>query len=164
TGFAIGAVVGIVPLIAWLAVVGPDKLHLLADDLSASRSGRHLPLPGLGSGDGELLAAALAAAALTRVGGAGPTVTDPPNPRARIVLAVGLFALLLVPSALQRADIAHIAPLACVALGFLPAVVLTPLARPRPFESSASVLLCAGAAGVIALIGVVGLARTTGPL
>jgi hypothetical protein len=55
------------------------------------------------------------------------------TPHGRRLLAAALFAAGLLPQALQRADSTHIAWVACVAFGLLPAaaVELLPIASPR---------------------------------
>lgn len=60
--------------------------------------------------------------------------TDPDAWRPRVVLAMGLVGLGLMPQALQRPDTTHLAWVSCVTLAFLPAAIaelLANLGRPR---------------------------------
>jgi hypothetical protein len=158
-----GAAIGLIPLTGWLAVVGAGRLNTLSTDLRGSRPGRHLPLPSLGSGEGQLLLAALAATALLIVFGGALVWRFRSEPRARLLLALGLFALCLVPSALQRADGGHIVPLACVALGGLVPLAVTLIGRrPRlefPLARATEIL----AALSVSALAIVGIAHASGP-
>ena len=109
---------GLLPTLVWLGVVGPDDLSRLLDDLTDSREGRRLPLPGPSSADGQVLLAGLIVTAGLLVSGfRGRRDPDPGSTgRAAVLLSLGLFAFALLPSALQRADDAHILPFGCVAL------------------------------------------------
>ena len=141
-------IAGLIPLVAWLAVVGPDGLARLVDDLVASREGRHLPLPDLTSTDAALLAAwvlvvlAAAVAAFLRLR------QDRYDINGRVVVSIALLLLALLPSALQRADAAHILPGAAIAIGLSPIVgrVLLDL---RPGR-----MLSLGMAATAAVIGI----------
>ena len=55
---AAGFAVAVIPLIVYLAYVGPSRLDLLVRDLWASRPGRRLPPPALSVSEGQLLWAA----------------------------------------------------------------------------------------------------------
>lgn len=116
--FGGSAAVGLLPTLVWLGVVGPDDLSRLLDDLTDSREGRRLPLPGPSSADGQVLLAGLIVTAGLLVSGfRGRRDPDPGSTgRAAVLLSLGLFAFALLPSALQRADDAHILPFGCVAL------------------------------------------------
>ena len=141
-------IVGCIPLIVWLAVVGPDGISRLLEDLAASRPGRHLPLPGATSVEGGLLAATLVVLAGSIAGAALWLRRDPRNADGRVLLSIALLLIALLPSAVQRADVAHIAPVAAIAIGLSPIVarLLLDLDPPRPAQ-----LALAGAGLIVAV-------------
>jgi hypothetical protein len=142
----------------WLAVVGPDDLSRLVGDLLDSRDGRRLALPGPLSADGApLTAGALVCVATIAVGAARWRVDDEPDRPARM-LALGLFALALLPSALQRADNAHVLPFACVALAGVGPLLAEALRWRRAGAS-----LAAAAVALVVLTGVLSVLRASAP-
>jgi len=120
--WVVGFAIGIVPLVVWAAVIGPDLLSDLISDLRASRGGRALPLPGPSSVEAGLLlatglillGAALAGYRLLR--------QDRYDGGGRVMLSAALLIASLLPSCLERADNAHVYPLAAVALAVAPLV------------------------------------------
>jgi hypothetical protein len=121
-GWLLGLVVGLVPLLAWLAVVGPDGLSRLFEDLTASRPGRRLPLPGLTTVEAGLLATTVVVLACSALGAVLRLRRDRYDADGRMLLAVALLLAALLPSMLQRADSAHIFPVAAIAVGLSPVV------------------------------------------
>ena len=153
-----GLLVGLIPTLVWLAVVGPADLHHLISDLAASRSGRRLPLPSLTSSNGQVLAAALAVTlALLGIGGLR-LARRRLDAGGRMCLALGLFCLAILPAAVQRADDAHVLASGCVAIGFAP-VAFCELAR----VEWAHRLLARAAAAAVALLALVAIAHAAGP-
>ena len=159
--FGGSAAVGLLPTLVWLGVVGPDDLTRLLDDLTDSREGRRLPLPGPFTADGQVLVAGLLATAGLIISGArGWRDPDAAGAhRAAILLSLGLFALALVPSAVQRADDAHILPFGCVALAGAAALLAEELRRQR----DAQLGLPAVAAGVVAVLAAGAIVHAAGP-
>ena len=153
-----GFLVGALATVTWLGVVGPDDLSRLVGDLIDSREGRRLPLPGPLSADGApLLAGALASVAMIGVGIARWRRDDAPDRPARM-LAFGLFSLALLPTALQRADNAHVLPFACVALAGVGPLVVEGLEWRRAGGHVAPAALA-----LVALVASLALVRATGP-
>ena len=163
--YAAGFAAGLLPLLAWLADVGPGKIGKLIDDLSASRPGRRLPLPSpITSAWGQVLFASI----LTTIGLLGVCAYMArrrlQDPRRRLLLSLGLFCLAILPSALERADDAHILGVGCVAVALIPALLVTawPLARQMRSQSAWRVASTA-ALGLIALSGLVATVHGAGP-
>jgi HAMP domain-containing protein len=117
-------VVGLIPLVVWLAVVGPDGITRLLDDLAASRPGRRLPLPELQSVEGGLLLSTFVVLAGSIVASVLWLRRDARNSDARVLLSISLLLLALLPSTLQRADAAHVIPTAAIAIGLAPVVAV----------------------------------------
>lgn len=117
--FAIGSI----PLVAWVAVVGPDDLMRLADDLRSSREGRALPLPG----PTTTVTGLVAATGLVAFGAAAAAFVLLRRDRfswdGRVMLAITLLLVALMPATLERADSAHVFPVAAIALGLAPLVL-----------------------------------------
>jgi hypothetical protein len=159
--FGGSAALGLLPTLIWLAVVGPDDLSRLLDDLTDSREGRRLPLPGPSSADGQvLIAGVLATAGLLVSGFRGWREPDPgAADRSAVLLSLGLFALALLPSAIQRADNAHILPFGCVALAGAAPLLAEELRRRGDGRLRAPVV----AAGVIAVLAAGAIAHAAGP-
>jgi len=159
-----GLGLGVAPYLVHVAMagVGPSVEGMVLDPVFALRGGRSLPVPpSWNELDGFLQRAGvlrevswplpapatsqqvflwffLLIVAALAVAGAGIVALRrrPGSHRARVLLAVGLFAVGLLPQALQRPDTTHFAWVSCVGLGFLPVAVLelgrSPLRRLRP--------------------------------
>ncbi len=123
--YAAGLVVAVIPLVIYLGVVGTSRLHLVVRDLLASRAGRRLPIPSLSSTEGQLLVAATTATVLLVVVGALGVWRRRVDLRARILLSIGLLLLTLYPVIANRADSAHIVPVAAVAVSFFLILAVT---------------------------------------
>ena len=152
--YVLALLIGIVPLLAWMAVLGPDGLTRLIDDLSASRAGRHLPLPGLGTVQGQLILATVVVFVFALGASIARLRADRGDWTGRVTLAIALMLLGLAPSMLQRADVAHILPVASVVIGLSPVVAYAAfgalLARGRGLAIAAT-----GAAVVTVAVGLV---------
>lgn len=119
-GYVTGFLCGLIPTVVWLAVLGPDGISRLGGDLIGSRPGRHLPLPGLGTAEGQvLLATVLATVGMLTTGALLWRSAERPY-RGAILLALGLFSLALLPQIFQRADTGHVVSVGCVALPGVP--------------------------------------------
>jgi hypothetical protein len=160
--YAAGAAVGLIPVVVWLALLGLDGAERILSDLRAQLPGRRLPLPDLGYTDGQLLWATIGAAALVLLTGL-ELVRSRREPSDRLVLALGLFVLALLPGALERADQPHIVYIGCLAVPLLPIAGAELLGRspggpaaikPRP-------LWLAGL-GVVSLLAVVAVVHQSG--
>jgi hypothetical protein len=113
---AYGFGIALIPLLAWVAIVGPHHLRLLVDDLNSSRAGRRLPLPGPASALGEILiASALGIVAMLAISLREWRADF--DDRARTLLALGAFSIGLLPAMVQRADSAHVLGSGCVIVG-----------------------------------------------
>ncbi len=128
--YAGGLLLAVVPLLFYLGVVGTDRLHLILRDLLASRSGRRLPIPSILSIEGQLLVATTAAMILFVVIGVMRMRQEESDMRARIDLSIGLVLVTCYPVIVNRADIAHIVPVAAVAISLFPILAL-PLLQER---------------------------------
>ncbi len=113
-----------IPLIVYLAYVGPSRLDLLVRDLWASRPGRRLPPPALSVSEGQLLWAATVATMLFLVVGATRVWRARDDARSRLLLAIGVLLVSLYPAIFNRADNAHILPVAAVAIPLFSILVL----------------------------------------
>ena len=98
-----------------------------AGSLWASRPGRRLPPPSLSVSERELLWAATAATLLFLVVGATRVWRTREDARSRLLLAIGVLLVTLYPVIVNRADTAHILPVAAVAMA-----VPGPRAHARP--------------------------------
>ena len=121
---ALGFAVAVVPLVVYLAFVGPSRLDLLVRDLWASRPGRRLPPPSLSVSEGQLLWAAAVATLLFLIVGATRVWRAREDARSRLLLAIGVLLVTLSPVIVNRADSAHILPVAAVAVSLFPILVL----------------------------------------
>lgn len=147
-----GLGLGVAPYLVHLAMagVGPSVEGMVLDPVFELRGGRSLPVPpSWGELDGFLQRAGvlrapgwplpapatsnqiflwfflvLAAAVALAVVGGRAVRRQPGSHRARVLLAVGAFAVGLLPQAVQRPDTTHFAWVSCVSLGFLPVAVL----------------------------------------
>ena len=111
--------------VPYLAIVGPDRVERLVDDLRASGPGRSLPLPELTGYPGTLLVAGVLTAGASSSSSASLSRSAIVAALgARVLMSVGLFSVALLPWALSRADRFHIRPFAFVSLSVLPAALL----------------------------------------
>ncbi len=122
--YGAGLALSLVPLVVYLGYVGPDRLHLIVRDLWASRPGRRLPVPSLHTTRGQLLAATAALLLLFIVVGGISAWKRSADRRERILLSVGLLLLTLFPVIVNRADSAHIVPVAAVAIPLFPVLAI----------------------------------------
>ena len=173
----IGAVVGVAPYLVLVAMAGLGNTvqGLFLEPVFDLRGGRSLPVPPSWDRlDGALAGVAalrpqawplpalssphqvfvwffLLPAAVLFVAGVGwwRVRAEPDAWRPRVLLAVGLLGLGLMPQALQRPDTTHLAWVSCVPLAFLPVAVaealrhvsLAPLRRWAPTVAAVSTLL-----------------------
>jgi hypothetical protein len=107
-----------------LVVVGGAKIERTVSDLIASGPGRRLPLPRPSEFPGSLLAYAVVVTGILVLAGAIWSLRDRRGVEGRVLLAIGLFNLGLLPWTLSRADEFHIKPTAIIPLSLLPAVAL----------------------------------------
>jgi hypothetical protein len=142
--------VGSIPLLAWLAVVGPDGISRLIDDLAASRPGRRLPLPEWTSVEGGLLLSTFVVLAGSIVAAVLWLRRDWRGADGRVLLSIALLLLALLPSTLQRADAAHVLPVAAIAIGLAPAVAVA-LLDLHPPRGGVAALAAAGLVLAVAL-------------
>ncbi len=159
--YVVGFLAGLIPTVAWLAVVGPHGISQLVSDLAASRPGRHLPLPGPGTVEGEVLLATVLATAGMLGAGALLWRSSARRGRGAILLSLGLFCLALLPQAFERADIGHVVSVGCVALAGVPLLLAEAASARSDAPSSGRWLL--GAATVLALLAAGAVARASGP-
>jgi hypothetical protein len=146
---ATGAVIGLAPYVVHLATAGPVTAFrgMVIDPVFHLRAGRRLPIPPnpdhfdgflqrsgaiyrtrwpfppLISTPSELTAWCflfLAVAAILVLVGVRRVRREPVSFRARVLLAVAVFCVGLLPQGLQRIDSAHLAWSSCVSLAFLP--------------------------------------------
>ena len=107
-----------------LAIVGPERIQRVVEDLLAAGPGRylqsadHLGLPGQSARRRRSRAAALAR------GGSVSRLAQPARSRRARPLRRALFSLALLPLTISRDGPAHIRPYAIVPLSLLPALVL----------------------------------------
>jgi hypothetical protein len=114
-----------------LVVVGPAKIERTLSDLLANVPGRRLPLPRPSEFPGSMLAYAVVVTGMLVLGGAIWSLRDRRTLEGRVLLAIGLFNLGLLPWTLSRADEFHIKPTAIIPLSLLPAVALLVLRSAR---------------------------------
>jgi MFS family permease len=176
--FGIGLAAGLSLWVLHIAVAGPENVWrgMIIEPVFKLRGGRRLPVPPpwshfnstvqvvvdldklrwplptiAGPAQVSLWFFVLAASVVLLV---GTTVAvarrDPTSIRARVLLAVAGFSVGIFPNMLQRADTTHFAWVACVAMAFLP-VVLIEAARGRVHWQPRSVSLAAGG-GVLAVL------------
>ncbi|MCU1452363.1 MAG: hypothetical protein JWN46_509, partial [Acidimicrobiales bacterium] len=155
-----GLGIGLAPYLVHLALAGPGHAvqGMLLDPVFRLRGGRTLPVPPSWNHlDGALQAVAqlrvpgwslpapavshqlvlwfllLPVVVLGTVGvGLWRVRAEPDAWRPRVLLAVGLFGLGLMPQALQRPDTTHLAWVSCVPLAFLPAALAEVLEHISP--------------------------------
>lgn len=120
--YGLGLLLACIPLVVWAAIVGPDRISLLVEDLVTSRSGRRLPLPGPSEAEGQLLLVIVAVAVAAVAGGIVRLRHRRGDRRGSLMLALGITLVCLLPSVLQRADKEHILPVASLAVGVSPVV------------------------------------------
>lgn len=141
---------GLTPYLVHLAMAGPGNViqGMVLDPVVYLRGGRRLPLPpSWDSFDGFLqragalheawwplpalgspaqlsvwLVLLVVTIAALLLAGRAWVRADPGSPAALALLAAGALSLGLLPQALQRADSTHLAWVACVPFGFLPAL------------------------------------------
>lgn len=145
-----GVAAGVAPILIHLATAGPVNAveGMLLDPVFRLRGGRTLPLPAWGELTGALQRVAvlrvpgwslpalsesqqvflwfwaLPLVILATVAtGAASLRRSPGRWPARVLLAVGLFSLGILPQALQRPDSTHLAWVSCVPVAFLPVTV-----------------------------------------
>ncbi|MCU1351494.1 MAG: hypothetical protein JWM05_703 [Acidimicrobiales bacterium] len=155
-----GLALGLAPYLVHLATAGPGHAvqGMLLDPVFHLRGGRSLPVPPSWNHlDGALQAVAqlrvpgwplpapavshqvvlwfllLPLVVLVEVAVGVWRVRAAPNAwRPRVVLAVGLFGLGMMPQALQRPDTTHLAWVSCVPLAFLPAALAEAISNLGP--------------------------------
>jgi hypothetical protein len=148
-----GFSIGILPTLVWLAVVGFDQIGHVAGDLIASQPGRRLPLPGPASLEGQALIASCLAILATFFAAVQARARDRWGLEAVTLFGLGLFAALLIPATIQRADAKHLEFLAAVALASLPAAVVEGLRGQA--RGSRGLLTIAGISALVAAVAVV---------
>ncbi len=147
----VGLIAGLVPYVVQFATAGPGHSiqGMVLDPVFKLRGGRTLPVPPSWNGyDGALQGVAQlrvphwslpalssphqiviwffllpVVTLLTVVVGIWRVRAEPAAWRPRVLLAVGMFGLGLMPQALQRPDTTHLSWVSCVPLAFFPAVV-----------------------------------------
>jgi hypothetical protein len=161
--YAAGFLVALIPTAIWLAVLGPHGISQLAGDLAASRPGRHLPLPGLGTAEGQVLLATLLATGCMLVSGVllwrSPSRAD----RGAILLALGLFCVALLPQLFQRSDTGHVVSVGCVALAGVPLLLAEAISARQVLTPSRRSWLI-GAAGVLSVLAAAAVVHLSAPL
>jgi hypothetical protein len=176
----IGAAVGVAPYLIHLATAGVVAAFrgMVLDPVIYLRGGRRLPIPpnpdrldGFLQRSGDLYpmdwpvpafttAAQLTtwffllpiAAGLLVFLGARLVRREPASFRARVLLAVGVFCLGILPQGVQRTDSAHFAWASCVSLGFLPVAFYELLGRRRWLGVRARQLVAGGGMVVLLLL------------
>ena len=172
----VGAAVGLAPYLVLMATAGPvDAVEgLFLDPVFKLRDGRSLPRPPTWNEfDGALSKLALfeevpwalpapaspsqvtlwffllpAVALFVAAVGWWRVRAEPGSWRPRVLLAVGLFGLGLMPQAIQRPDSTHLAWVSCVPVAFLPVAVAEALShvRFRPARRWATTIAAVGVA------------------
>jgi hypothetical protein len=107
-----------------LAVVGPDRVRRVVEDLLETGSGRYLRRQTIWEYPGNLLAMGNIATAALVVVGVLLVWRRRDELAPRIVLASGLFSLGVLPLTISRMDPMHIRPYALTPLSLLPALAL----------------------------------------
>lgn len=142
----VGLLIGLSPALAHVLVVGPLALKKVIVDLIESGPARRLPVPPLASVTGVRFLALLAATAAFLAVGTALTQRRR-DADGRFVLAIGLFAVALMPYALSRLDDPHI-----ITAGLVP-VVLLPVLWTIVAENARRQRLAATGAAIIAIAG-----------
>jgi hypothetical protein len=178
--FLLGLAVGVSPYLIQFATAGPGHSiqGMLFDPVFKLRGGRTLPAPpSWNHFDGALQSVAqlrvphwpLPALATTHqiviwfylipvltlatvVVGVWRVRAEPTVWRPRVMLAVGLFGLGLLPQGLQRPDTTHFSWVSCVPLAFLPAVVAEVLSHMPSRQVRRRAGLVSAAAGLVLLL------------
>jgi Dolichyl-phosphate-mannose-protein mannosyltransferase len=174
-----GAALGLAPFVVHFATAGVDTAlrGMVLDPVVYLRGGRRLPLPPPWDHfDGFLQIASdlrvldwpipalqapaqlsvwfwalLGSIAVLLLVGIRAMRRAPREPAARILLAVALFSIGILPQALQRADSTHLAWVSCVPIGFLPVALIELVRQQRGgFVTRRRALVCGG--GVVAFL------------
>ena len=119
-----GLLAAVAVLVVHLAVVGPDRIGRVVDDLRATGSGRYLQRETVWEFPGNLLLAANVATGVIVVAGAFLVWRRRTELEPRVALAVGLFSACLLPLTISRMDPLHIRPYAVVPLSMVPGLTL----------------------------------------
>jgi hypothetical protein len=149
-----GLILGILPYLPHLLVVGPARIARVASDLSHTGPGHRLPLPAVSTDAGQLLAAEVICTLALLLGGfAAARRRD--RKEAATLLAIGLFVLALQPYPFSRADGPHIVPVSAIAVALAPVLVVHFMRIVRPTVSGrgrvvAAVATAAVVAGALA--------------
>ncbi len=153
-----GLALGTAPYVVHLAMAGPGPAieGMFFDPVFRLRGGRSLPVPPSWNHlDGFLQRAGvlrvvrwplpapstsqqiflwffllIAAAVAVAAAGVWAMRRHPTEHRSRVLLVVGLFAVGLLPQAVQRPDTTHFAWVSCVGLAFVPIAILEVARRP----------------------------------
>jgi hypothetical protein len=107
-----------------LAVVGPDRIRRVTEDILAAGSGRYLQRETIWDYPGNLLAIANLATGALVLAGAYLVWRRRSELAPRIVLSAGLFSIGVLPLTISRMDPVHIRPYALVPLSLIPALAL----------------------------------------
>jgi len=132
----------------WL--VGAGGLERLVRQLRATEPGRRLPFPVPGAYPGMLFTAGIVVTVVLTAVGAAIVCRRRADLEGRVLLATGLFAAALLPTALSRMDGAHVIPFAVVPLALLPALV-APLVRSLQASRGRAIVAFTASAAALAL-------------
>jgi hypothetical protein len=175
----VGTAVGLAPYLVHLATAGVGAAFrgMVLDPVIYLRGGRRLPIPpnpyhldGFLQRSGDLYPMHWPVPALTTAAeltawffllplaavllvflGARLVRREPESIRARVLLAVGVFCIGVLPQGVQRTDSAHFAWASCVSLGFLPVALYELFGRHRRLGARAR-QLTAGVGIVVLLV------------
>jgi hypothetical protein len=155
--FISGGVLAMLPLL-WLTIVaGPAQIFhsLFLFPVFKLSAGRHLPISSAKAGTLYLFCLQLSAGVLNIVAGIVALRDEVNRPRGRLLLAVALFGLGLVPYALQRFDAGHVLNAAFVSLSLFPLsifVLLSAATRKIPASVISAVAILIVIAGTHLLL------------
>lgn len=136
--YGAGFLVTAIAYVLHFAVVGPERIQRVAQDLRAAGPGRYLQRQTVWEYPGNLLAVANLAIAGFVCVGAFLVLRRRRDLDARIVLSAGLFSVALLPLTISRMDPFHIRPYSVVPLSLLPGLMLL-LARSATHDRRARV-------------------------
>lgn len=182
TRWVMGGAAGVSPILIHLATAGPVNAinGMLLDPVFRLRGGRTLPMPAWDELTGALQRVAILrvpgwslpalsesqqvflwfwilplAILLTVAAGALSLHRNPQRWPARVLLAVGLFSLGILPQALQRPDSTHLAWVSCVPIAFLPVTVAELWRQFAPRETMRHAGTAGALAGLLFLLAVI---------
>lgn len=153
--FAAGFACGLVPWAVLAGAVGPAALWSNVFEYPVLHNGRHLPLGAQPVWMIRILGLHIAAALLGAGVGAAGLRAERRDPKARVLLAVGVGALGFTHQAVQRLDPTHLFFACFLSIGMLPVVLLAAAER-WGSEGTARRLRALAPVAVLTVIGALG--------